>query len=163
MINELITALSQELELSAKEIADTIWLALQMDQFSAEDIDPQPPLKKGELEQPPLKQGELEQPLKRGELEQPPLKKGDSEKRTTKQSPQEQKAGIYPRNDSSKSSGLSIRVPDASSLREPLTLARALKPLMRRVASGRELVLDEVATIQQIADQGLWIDRKSVV
>jgi AAA-like domain len=157
MINELITALSQELELSAKEIADTIWLALQMDQFSAEDIDPQPPLKKGELEQPPLKKGELEQPLKRGELEQPPLKKGDSEKRTIKQSPQEQKAGIYPRNDSSKSSGLSIRVPDASSLREPLMLARALKPLMRRVASGRELVLDEVATIQQIADQGLWI------
>ncbi|MEY3866268.1 MAG: hypothetical protein RLZZ338_159 [Cyanobacteriota bacterium] len=157
MINRLITALSQELELSAKEIADTIWLALQMDQFSAEDIDPQPPLKKGELEQPPLKQGDLEQPLKRGELEQPPLKKGDSEKRTTKQSQQEQKAGIYPRNDSSKSSGLSIRVPDASSLREPLMLARALKPLMRRVTSGRELVLDEVATIQQIADQGLWI------
>jgi hypothetical protein len=48
-------------------------------------------------------------------------------------------------------------VPDASSLREPLTLARALKPLMRRVVAGRELVLDEVATIQQIAEKGIWL------
>jgi hypothetical protein len=42
-------------------------------------------------------------------------------------------------------------------LREPLTLARALKPLMRRIPSGRELVLDEAATIQRIVDEGLWI------
>jgi uncharacterized protein YegL len=151
MINELITALSQELELSATEIADTIWLALQID-------PPQPPLKRGELEQPPLREGELEQPrLKQGELEQPSLKQRDLDKRITKQSPQEENAGIYPRNDSSKSSGLSIRVPDASSLGEPLTLARALKPLMRRVVAGRELVLDEVATIQQIAEKGIWL------
>jgi GUN4-like len=153
MINELITALSQELELSAKEIADTIWLALQMDQFSAEDIDPpQPPLKRGELDQETVKGSDPPQPpLERRDLDHPET--------TINQPLQEQKAGIYPRNQqqTSKSSGLSIRVPDASSLREPLMFARALKPLMRRVASGRELVLDEVATIQQIADQGLWI------
>lgn len=48
MINQLITALSQKLELSAEEIADTIWLALQIDQFSSEQSDPpQPPLKTG--------------------------------------------------------------------------------------------------------------------
>jgi hypothetical protein len=56
MINQLITALSQELELSAEEIADTIWLALQIDQFSSEQSDPpQPPLKRGELDQETVK------------------------------------------------------------------------------------------------------------
>jgi hypothetical protein len=115
---------------------------------------PQPPLKRGELEQPPLKQEELEQPpLKQEELEQPPLKQEDLEATTTKQSSPEQKAGIYPRkeeNTGAKNSGLLIRVPDASSLREPLMLARSLKPLMRRVAAGQELVLDEVATVETV-------------
>jgi hypothetical protein len=79
--------------------------------------------------------------------------------KTQTQPPEEQKAGIYPRNQqhTSKSLDLSFKVPDAPSLREPLTLARGLKPLMRRVPSGRELVLDEAATIQRIADEGLWI------
>ncbi len=152
MINQLITALSQELELSAEEIADTIWLALQIDQFSSEQSDPP---------QPPIKRGELDQEIVKN------------------QSPQEQKAGIYPRNQqqTSKTSGLSLKVPDASSLREPLILARAFKPLMRRVASDRELVLDEIATVataQKIGDKVLcfpvfkptlepWLDLDLVV
>jgi CheY-like chemotaxis protein len=75
------------------------------------------------------------------------------------QPPDEPKAGIYPRNpqESLVGSGLSLRVPDAPSLREPLTLARALKPLMRRMPSGSTLVLDEAATTQQIAETGLWL------
>ena len=173
MINQLITALSQELELSAEEIADTIWLALQIDQFSSEQSDPpQPPLKSGELEQPPLKGSDPPQPpLKSRELDHPET--------TINQSLQEQKAGIYPRNQqqTSKTSGLSLKIPDASSLREPLILARAFKPLMRRVASDHELVLDEIATVataQKIGDKVLcfpvfkptlepWLDLELVI
>lgn len=173
MINQLITALSQELELSAEEIADTIWLALQIDQFSSEDIAPtQPPLKRGELDQETVKESDPPQPpLKSRELDHPETVKN--------QSPQEQKAGIYPRNQqqTSKTSGLSLKVPDASSLREPLILARAFKPLMRRVASDQELVLDEIATVataQKIGDKVLcfpvfkptlepWLDLELVI
>jgi hypothetical protein len=151
MIDALITGLSKGLELSAEEIADTLWLALQIDESQPElsvraglkEDPPQPPLKRGEPEVLPEI---LTQPSEPEEIE-------------SKQPPDEPKAGIYPRNpqESLVGSGLSLRVPDAPSLREPLTLARALKPLMRRMPSGSTLVLDEAATTQQIAETGLWL------
>ncbi|YAF98605.1 MAG: SAV_2336 N-terminal domain-related protein [Nodularia sp. CChRGM 3473] len=139
MIDQLITALSKEVEMSAEEIADTIWLALQLYEFQTESVSSD--IKKEE-------RIFSKSPLNTTQLEEIP-----------NQQPKEQKAGIYLPSEqkNSKSLGLSFKVPDAPSLREPLTLARALKPLMRRVPSGRELVLDEAATIQRIADEGLWI------
>ena len=150
MIDQLITALNKEIEMSAEEIADTIWLALQMQEFQAESVSSNFPITKedergiSQSEQETLPKAEP----KTSELEETP-----------NQPPEEQKAGIYPRNQqqTSKSLDLSFKVPDAPSLREPLILARALKPLMRRIPSGRELVLDEAATTQRIADEGLWI------
>ena len=50
-----------------------------------------------------------------------------------------------------------MRVPDAPSLREPLTLAQALKPLMFRVESGRKTVLDEIVTVERTAAVGICI------
>jgi hypothetical protein len=46
MIDQLITALSKEIEMSAEEIADTIWLALQMQEFQAESISSDFPITK---------------------------------------------------------------------------------------------------------------------
>ncbi|MBW4612709.1 MAG: hypothetical protein KME21_05400 [Desmonostoc vinosum HA7617-LM4] len=153
MIDQLITALSKEVEMSAKEIADTIWLALQMQEFQAELVLLLPTEDEKEINK------EGGQPNQ--EILPEPKPEISKLKETPNQSLEEQKAGIYPRNEQanskSSSSDLSFKVPDAPSLREPLTLARALKPLMRRVPSGRELVLDEAATIQRIADEGLWI------
>ncbi|WDD36284.1 SAV_2336 N-terminal domain-related protein (plasmid) [Nostoc sp. UHCC 0926] len=150
MIDQLITALSKEVEMSAEEIADTIWLALQMQEFQAESVSFGFPLKKEDERAINEQESQPNQGTspKTSELEETPT-----------QPPEEQKAGIYPRTQqqTSKSLDLSFKVPDAPSLREPLTLARALKPLMRRIPSGRELVLDEAATIQRIADEGLWI------
>lgn len=151
-IDALITGLSKELELSATEIADTIWLAMQIEVSPAESIataglrenPPQPPLERGEQEVLP----ELQQ-TDRLDLDEP-----------TPQPPSDEpKAGIYPYNpqEPSLGSGLSLKVPDAPSLREPLTLARALKPLMRRLPSGMTMALDEAATTQQIAETGLWL------
>ncbi len=150
MIDQLITALSKEVEMSAEEIADTIWLALQMQEFQAESVFSNFPITKedergiSQSQQETLPKAEP----KTSELEETP-----------NQLPEEQKAGIYPRSQqkTSKSLDLSFKVPDARSLCEPLILARALKLLMRRIPSGRELVLDEAATTQRIADEGLWI------
>jgi hypothetical protein len=153
MIDTLITALSKELELSAEEIADTIWLALQIQESQLESTATQK--LKNDLSQPSLKSKELE-----GEtLPETKTKTSDSRETASKQSPEEQKAGIYPRNQQETlfKSELSFKVPDAPSLREPLTLARALKPLMRRIPSGTTLVLDESATTQRIANEGLWL------
>ncbi|MEA5536835.1 formylglycine-generating enzyme family protein [Crocosphaera sp. XPORK-15E] len=46
---------------------------------------------------------------------------------------------------------LPLRVPDAPSLREPLEFARALRPLMRKINSGRNTILDEIETVEQTA------------
>jgi hypothetical protein len=152
MIDALITGLSKGLELSAEEIADTLWLALQIEESQPElsvgaelkENPPQPPLERGEPERLPA---EISTHL------------SEPEEIASNQPPDEPKAGIYLRNpqESLVGSGLSLRVPDAPSLREPLTLARALKPLMRRMPSGSTLVLDEAATTQQIAETGLWL------
>ena len=154
MIDQLITALSKEVEMSAEEIADTIWLALQMQEFQAESISSGFPHATED-------ESGINKPESQPDQETLPKTepKTSELKETPNQLPEEKKTGIYPRTQQqiSKSLDLSFKVPDAPSLREPLNLARALKPLMRRIPSGRELVLDEAATIQQIADEGLWI------
>ena len=153
MIDLLVTALSKELDLSAEEIADTIWLAMQIEGSQSEltsieslNID---------LPQIPIENAGLE-PERFPNLD---TQASDVEELDTRQERDEPKAGIYPRSqqDNIFNSGLSFKVPDAPSLREPLTLARALRPLMRRISSGTTLVLDEAATTQQIADRGLWL------
>jgi GTPase SAR1 family protein len=150
-IDALITGLSKGLELSAEEIADTLWLALQIEESQPElSIEAE------------LRENSPQLPLARVEPEVLPeisTHPSEPEEIASNQPPDEPKAGIYPRNPQEPllGSGLSLRVPDAPSLREPLTLARALKPLMRRMPSGSTLVLDEAATTQQIAETGLWL------
>ena len=155
MIDELITALSKGVEMSAKEIADTIWLALQMQESQSESISPS----FSSTVQDGKEINTQENQLDRNTSPTDESGTSDSQKTAANQPPAEPQAGIYPRNQqqTSKTKDLSFKVPDAPSLGEPLTLARALKPLMRRLPSGRELVLDEVATIQQIVDRGIWI------
>src|SRR6476661_2662224 len=114
MIDTLITALSDELELAAEEIADTIWLALQIQESQSESTATQK--LKNDLSHPSLKSKELE-----GEtLPETKTKTSDSGETASKQSPEEPKAGIYPRNQQETlfKSKLSFKVPDAPSLRE---------------------------------------------
>jgi formylglycine-generating enzyme required for sulfatase activity len=150
-IDALITGLSKELELSATEIADTIWLAMQIEVSPSESTGiPQLAIDLPVTPSNPLA------PTVSPELPEPNI---DLDEPTPQQTSEEPKAGIYPHNpqETSLGSGLSLKVPDAPSLREPLTLARALKPLMRRLPSGTTMALDEAATTQQIAETGLWI------
>jgi GUN4-like/AAA-like domain len=151
MIDSLIAGLSKELELSAEEIADTIWLALQIQESPSESTATE----NFDSSQSPLKREESAREV----LPETQDEISNSEERDRVQSLDEPKAGIYPRkqNETLLNSGLSFKVPDAPSLREPLTLARALKPLMRRIPSGTTLVFDEAATTQRIADEGLWL------
>jgi formylglycine-generating enzyme required for sulfatase activity len=67
---------------------------------------------------------------------------------------------VFAQTDSSESKGagtLPIRVPDATALQNKLELMRSLKPLMGRVPDLYNTVLDEVATIERIANEKLWI------
>ncbi|MGB5711833.1 MAG: SAV_2336 N-terminal domain-related protein, partial [Waterburya sp.] len=50
-----------------------------------------------------------------------------------------------------------LRHPDPPSLQEPLEFAKALRPLIRKVDSGRKTVLDEVETVQRTAEENICI------
>ncbi len=55
-------------------------------------------------------------------------------------------------------SSLPIKVPDVASLRHPLQIAKALRPLIQYIASGKAVFLDEEATINRIAElEGICI------
>ncbi|MCV6639340.1 SAV_2336 N-terminal domain-related protein [Candidatus Albibeggiatoa sp. nov. NOAA] len=55
------------------------------------------------------------------------------------------------------STGHPIRVPATTMLSGVLKLEKALRPLMIKVPSRRKFVLDEAATVQQIAEQDIWL------
>ncbi|MGI0488850.1 SAV_2336 N-terminal domain-related protein, partial [Pantanalinema rosaneae CENA516] len=52
--------------------------------------------------------------------------------------------------------GIPLQVPAAKALRSQLDLARALRPLMRKIPSPTQCFLDEEATVVQIAEQDVW-------
>ncbi|WP_273249203.1 SAV_2336 N-terminal domain-related protein, partial [Limnospira indica] len=168
---DLVQALQQEFQLSAKDIADIFWLACHIDQYSESVTPPEeasaspgaePPADSSSSSQPPTEPAP-QPPTPEDSATTPPenLPENQPPAPAASATPQPPQGEIVPKPEPSQTAagggGLPIRVSDAPSLREPLTLARALKPLMRRVSGGRDWVIDEVATSEQIASQGIWI------
>ncbi|NEP63717.1 MAG: SUMF1/EgtB/PvdO family nonheme iron enzyme, partial [Symploca sp. SIO2G7] len=73
-------------------------------------------------------------------------------------------AGLYPRGhqlaqmlSEQTEASLPFSVPNARSLREdPLNIAKALRPLIRKAPSNEDVLLDEPATVQAIAETQVW-------
>jgi len=55
------------------------------------------------------------------------------------------------------SPGLLLKITDPLALRNTLALGRSLRPLMRKVPSITEMVLDEEATVTSIAEEDRWL------
>ncbi|WP_268877676.1 SAV_2336 N-terminal domain-related protein [Actinomadura rubteroloni] len=72
--------------------------------------------------------------------------------------PPEPPAALHPRGAPTESAGdaLSVLVPTAPMLPDPLAVQRALRPLKRRIPSRTARELDEEATAARIADTGRW-------
>jgi formylglycine-generating enzyme required for sulfatase activity len=143
--NQLIAALGKDLGLTGEEIADILWLTLQRQ----ENGERKTHVTSQQSQQPTTSKPSNPTPANNNISEPPQIP-----------SPT---AAIYPETQSNKSQtssnnkALPLRIPDAPSLREPLTLAQALKPLMRRVDSGRKTVLDEKSTVERFAAEGICI------
>src|SRR5258708_460555 len=141
MIPQLIIALHQAgLDMTAEEIAETLWLSLQITE-------------QGNVQLPvSMKQAEgtaaADSDVAANSAILPSLSSLQS--KTT--------SDIYLNASSpggkstTKRPGVSFKSPAASALPGSLALARALRPLMRRVPSHIGLILDEQATIRQIAE-----------
>lgn len=148
----MIAALGADLELTGEEIADIIWLDQKRQEISNTTND--------------ITSQQVNQSNTSEESNPTPTNTNTSEKLNptpinTRTSSKLPSAEIYPKTQDKTQTFsdrvLPLRIPDAPSLREPLTLAQVLKPLMRRVESGRKTVLDETATIEGTAAKGICI------
>ncbi len=134
------TGILEGLELSDENIADSIWLALQMGTVKT----PQKP--KPKYEQQP---------------EQLPIIFEDSDPQpVTEREPQvsvitEESIDQTPEKPPVK--GLPFQTPAAPALQNVLELGRALRPLMRKVPSLSRKTLDEEETVNVIAEQDIWL------
>ncbi|MEO1377655.1 MAG: SAV_2336 N-terminal domain-related protein, partial [Cyanobacteria bacterium J06635_10] len=157
MIEELIAVLRENeklKELSAEDFSDIFWLAIEQSRFSG--------LNKQEV--PTITQTNDITPGKKNKSHTAdnPQKK-DSSPKPQESQPPSKTADVFVETASThsqKSTGsgkLPIRLPDASALPNKLQLARSLKPLMRQIPSIYDVVLDEVATTERIAKEGIWL------
>jgi formylglycine-generating enzyme required for sulfatase activity len=149
MIEPLISALG-ELDLTSQEIADVVWLALQMQESDrliagSNQLNQQSPRDSQSKQAAP---SSSPQPTA---FEQPLPTVGESQVSTDQ--PPDATVGLY----GPEGEGLPLRVPDARSLRDPLPLAKALKPLLRLTTAGPGAAVDEAATVERIIQQGLWL------
>ena len=165
MIQQAIALLNQVgLELTAEEIADIFWLALQMGE--TESISESPSISKTPLseqsipehfspETPPITLNPPTVTASEPYAElypstpPPPISQADSSPLPSSPSPQPDSPPP--------SQLLPFETPAAPALRNPLAIARAIRPLMRKVPSRTETILDEEATARQIAEKNIWI------
>lgn len=140
----LVKTLSR-LGLTGQEIAEAIWLVLQTGETVIDvDSKPVPAL------EPPMQRVETET------MPQPPVRSIETEDVSNA----EQTADLVPA-PATPSLELPpnykpIPVPDAPSIAQLLQLARTLRPLARRVAVGLAAEIDESATVDQVAESGVY-------
>jgi len=145
MIERLISELGEHLDLTAEELADIIWLTLIRQQGTIIDST----ASKAETVTV------FEQNLSAVSVasSSPPVSASTSNLQPTA----EPVVGIAPRrSQTTPLTRLPIKVANPPSIRDPLALVRALRPLMQQVPSGQMEGLDEQATAQRIAEVGIW-------
>ena len=154
MISRLLDALNKVgLNPNGEEIADILWLALQM-RISEPDR-----VHQDQVNQPDSQDAFSSDNLgSDSEIVPPgpqfPKRTPAPVKKTTPSAP------LYTNNigtSSGEQGSLTFKTPSAPSLQEPLQLGKALRPLMRRVQSRTETVLDEVATAERIAEEKILV------
>ncbi len=153
MIDNVVAALGLGLNLTDEEIADVLWLAVQMQQFGDGVISEQGDRNEA-LENSVSNRESPKQPAQ-------PLRDADRN-RQDENKEDEQNFEVHSKNtqgddlSTRRSDELQLKIPDARSLQKPLELARSLRPLMRRVPSQVNTLLDEEATVRRIAEEKIW-------
>ncbi|WP_293059153.1 MULTISPECIES: SAV_2336 N-terminal domain-related protein [unclassified Moorena] len=145
MLEEAIAILQQAgFDLTAREIAEIFWLAVHLD----ESIDESEPstLSKDQSQQPPNKNPDIQPDPKKSSS--PGVKKPGADVSLRSSKPKKTKESRE---------AIPIKVPAAVALRNTLALGRALRPLMGKVPSATETILDVEATVYQIAESKIWL------
>jgi hypothetical protein len=161
MLTSLITALrTNDIEPTAKELADALWFALQIKVAPVSTKIAQSPL--SESVDSPVPNIQAPKSPNSTELSEKPVK---PQAFSTSFEPFEsypivpkthQQQIDKPINSKQKITH-PLRVPAATMLPGVLSLERALRPLRRQVESRTQYQLDEAATVQRIAEQDIWL------
>ncbi len=159
MIEQFIFALNDlHLELTDKEIADILWLALQIDSSPVESIF-------DALEIPDqllLEILTIPTPSSRASDKTETQDERIPAKELKESSLSVNRGKLYPAfnvdaDADEETNTLPFRTPAAPALSSKLALGRALRPLMRTVPSHSKVVIDEAQTVQRIAEEGIWL------
>ncbi|NET15737.1 MAG: formylglycine-generating enzyme family protein, partial [Okeania sp. SIO1H6] len=134
------TGMLKRLELSNEDIADSIWLALQMGTVETQQKQEQKP-EPEQLLPIEFEEGEPQESV----TDREPIVSVITEE-SSFQTPEQPPV-----------KGLSFQAPAAAALLNVLELGRALRPLMRKVPSITGKALDEEATVNLIAEQDVWL------
>jgi formylglycine-generating enzyme required for sulfatase activity len=152
MIKEAIAILQEAgFDLTATEIAEILWLALHL------EPSPQQPQQQSSASQ--------QQPRTTNRQPQTPISDTPVEASSSQIQEIEEPAAqvtlpsseLNPISSNRKPEAIPIKIPAAVALRNALALGRALRPLMRKVPSPIEKILDEEATVHRIAEEKVYI------
>lgn len=151
MIDSLLHVLAtSNLPLTDEEFADILWLASYMDMSSSASTLASAPQVKSLAATPADAQNPPQQPTKDQQAASTsgqPTASAQAEVHLPKSSTHDKQRIEGMRS-------LSFRSPAATALPGKLALARALRPILRKIPSSTQLELDEVATAEQAAEEG---------
>jgi tetratricopeptide (TPR) repeat protein len=149
------------LDLTAPEVVDVLWFARHVGadvqaaaESPAESALPDPLTRPQPVPEPspdPNVSERDDDPDEFEDLVEVPDPAGEEQSTGLHVASGDRGAGSGPR------SGLGMRVPGVAALHDPLLLSRALRPLMRRRPSRTAFLLDEIGTVERIADMRVII------
>jgi hypothetical protein len=125
---------------AAEDVADALWLASQLSLIPSDELAPAsvPAEPEAVIEGQPPAQDRVDS----GDFASPP--------------PVDQQVPLVAERGRTSEGAPSFRTPGAAALPHTLALSRALRPLRRRVPSRFRFTLDEEATAERAADEGVW-------
>ncbi|MEI2579210.1 formylglycine-generating enzyme family protein [Scytonema sp. PRP1] len=156
-LKQLISRLSDNYDLTGEDIADVLWLALKQRQFLVKEEERHPSSKTDINQLNQEKPNNIPKNKNPNHISPPELSPAPPK--------EEPSVNIHPTKaiDEDKTASslsektLPLRHPDPPSLPKQLEFAKAFRPLMRKVDSGRRIQLDELETVKRTAEEGIFI------
>lgn len=156
----MISVLGQRLDLTGTEIAEAIWLAGQV---SMEGDRPTVEVAREEVEESGSDRSQMsdgwednqpEESVDNSQSEESGNDSAEDSDPTTEIVPQPEASEEFP--PFPEGDYKPIPIPNPPAIPETLQYAKALRPLAHKIPVGKPEILDERATVAQIADTGVW-------
>lgn len=153
-VGKLVRFLAEDREFTGIEIAETLWLALQIKPVA--DVEPETPVE-AQAESLDSEDFNSAQDLKSEALNDDLEDLSDDHPSPPSPPPRANLTTAVPQTGVLPPQVLPVWLADPALLTDPLAIIRALKPLLKSLEVGLGRKLDEAATVDQIARTQLWI------